>query len=207
MKISSFVSCALLASLSASAFAIKIDMKPGLWEQTFKLNEASANTVQTAQTVMDNMKKHLAELPPAQREMVEQMMSQNGLDTSFADAIPAEEKQKMLKDGAVVKQCITQADIDRGQLPELEQSCASNITQVSTSVFKLAYVCNGDVSGRGESVVTFQNPKAYTGDVSFTLGEVASIAELQGSVVGKWLSSNCGDVKPEPTPTSQKSKI
>lgn len=206
MKIaSSLVGCVLLASLSTSALAVKIDMKPGLWTQTFKLDESSANTVQTAQTVMDNMKKHLAELPPAQREMVEQMMSQNGLDTSLADAIPAEEKQKMLKDGAVVKQCITQADIDRGQLPELEQSCASSITQISTSVFKVVYACSGDVSGRGESVVTFQNPKAYTGNVSFTLGEVASIAELKGSVVGKWLSSNCGDTKPQAEP--QKSKI
>ncbi len=202
MKLSILASLIVTSVISFNVQAAHVDMKPGLWEYTMKMDGASANTEQKAQQEqlakgLDAMKKQLANLPPEQRKMLEDMMGEQGIKVTDSSLDMASKGMQLFKDGTIVKECLTQEEINRGELPEQSGGCENKLTQLSANVVKVTYTCQGEPPSQGESIITFQNPKAYTGHATFktTIGDHTETFHAEQS--GKWLSSDCGDIKPE----------
>ncbi len=188
-------------SLSFNAHAFHVDMKPGLWEHKFKMDARDQSAAQKAQAeqmagAMEEMKKQMANLPADQRKMMEDMMAQQGIKVSDKGVEMPSQGVQITKDGTTVKACLTQEDIDRGELPKGDDNCEEQITQAAPNVLKVVYICSGEHPSRGEGTIIFQNNKSYTGDVAYTTAIDGKQETFRAVQSGKWLSSNCGDIKP-----------
>lgn len=200
MKVKVVVSVVMFGLASANSVAVQINVKPGLWEHTMKLDEKSVAAVQKEhqqdiQQGIAEMKKRFAEMPPEQRAQLESILKAQGnsVDLDSLANIPVG------KEPVVSKECITQAQIDEGVLSSTKGNCKTQATQVSSGVFKIVSECkeNG-LPHHDEVLVTVQNPKSYTGKASFASEKVGN-TPVQATLSGKWLSSDCGSVKPRPS--------
>jgi hypothetical protein len=203
MKLRTVMGLLIAAGISLNVqAAIHIDMKPGLWEHRFKMDETSLNSTQKTQAeqmtkAMAEMKKQMETMPPEQRKMMEDMMAQQGIKVSDKGLEMAAQGVQITKEGTVVKACVTQEEIDRGELPKGDDNCEEKVTQISPKALKISYVCKGEHPTHGEGEVVFQNDKSYTGQVSYTTTVEEKPETYRAIQTGKWLSSDCGNIKPQ----------
>jgi len=196
------IGCGVLLSLSAGAQTVKLDMQPGLWENSFKMTGASGEVLQTLQSdqmkaAMEEMKKQLANMPAEQREQMEAIMAQSGMKVNDDSISFQNDKVQVSTDGSKIKQCITKAEIDRGQLPQDDENCKSTLTQISKSRFKSTHICTGENPSRGESDIVFSSPKQYTGKGKMTQTVDGKTHTLEVELNGNWVSNDCGEIKPD----------
>lgn len=146
----------------------------GLWEHSY--------TMKTRSGLLEGAMNQLAGLAPEQQQMMEQMMANQGLSLSPS--------------GNTLQVCITREDAARGEIPQVDSACTQEIVQRSGNTIKVTFSCASDPPTRGEGELTFLNPKAYTGKaVVFT--SVQGISEqMNVEQKGRWLSADCGGVKP-----------
>lgn len=193
-----FVAGLLTASaISTNVNAVQVDMKAGLWEHTFKIAEADASKkAQQEQmlSAMKEMKKQYENMPAEQRRVIDQMMEQQGIKVTD-DGIQSQGLH-ISKDGTVVKVCVTQEQISAGEMPTPADNCEQKITQTSPKVLKMTYICKGDNPFKGESEIVFQNSTSYTGKGKFTTTVANKSETYYADQTGKWLSSDCGNIKP-----------
>ena len=201
MKFNVLASLVCTSFISLNVHAVRVDMKPGLWEHTMKMDAAASAQQKNQQEQLakgiEAMKKQFENLSPEQREMIEGMMAEQGISSTESSLDMASKGMQILKDGTAGKECITQEEINRGELPELSDGCEHKITQLSAKVLKVSYTCSGTPPSQGESIITFQSPKAYTGKVTFTTTIGGQIETYHAQQSGKWLSSECGDTSAE----------
>lgn len=196
----SAVLVAALSALSAQAEPVKLDMQAGLWENKIALDGSAVDGVQPDQMklAMDEMKKQLANMPPEQRKQMEAMMAQSGMKMTD-DGVSFNNNQVTISPaGTNAKICITQEQINRGDLPDDVKGCESVLKQISPNQFKSTHVCSGEYSGTGESEVTFLSPKHYTGKGEMTQMTNGEKRVVKFTMEGKWLANDCGDIKPTP---------
>lgn len=177
---------AAVAALSAAAVLAQPRIRPGLWEETVSMKTDNAQ----ANAAMEQMKAKLASMPPEQRAAIEKMMAGRGVGTTPGGAPNA------------VRVCITKEQIDRGFTADRDKRCSRMNVSTSGNVTTFDFACNSDrhnVTGHG----TF----TALGDKAFTVTTVANSSDqkmamqMQSDVSGKFVSSDCGDVKPiEPPP-------
>ncbi len=170
------IAAALLGAMMATVAAQKVT--PGLWENSVTL-KAAAGEMDSA---MAQAQQQMAQLPPEQRKMVEQMMARQGVGAGSR--------------ATTVQVCVTKEQAARDELPQAEGQCSQQITQRSGSTVKFRFSCAGDPPSSGEGEYTLVSDRAYTGRmVANTLlqGKPERI-EMQQS--GKWLADDCGSVKP-----------
>lgn len=177
----------VITSISMSAFAVHVDMAPGLWEQSYKLDNSAANAAQQGniakmQKRMEEMKQQLAKMPPEQRKIVEGMLAQQNM--------------RVTDDGIAHKVCISLEEIKRGELPKPEENCENNVTQTSPKTFKITYSCKGRTQSQGVNEITFQNSKSFTGKINAVMNMNNKPEAIHGEMSGQWLSSDCGAIKP-----------
>jgi hypothetical protein len=190
-----------LAGISPSyAETLKLDMEPGLWEYKMALLGDDAQKMAASQTnqikqAMEEIKKQMANMPAEQRKQMEAVMAQSGM-TLNEDGIGFQNGEVSLSDkGSVVKSCVTQAEIERGQFNETQGECASTIKQLSAKHFKSTQSCKGG-DGSSEMEVIFDSPKHYTAKGTVTHVVDGKQQVMQVSMVGTWLGNDCGTVKP-----------
>lgn len=188
--------------LPAAHAQTKIDMKPGLWENTIKLTGDSAQQMQTAYTdqmkqAMEDMKKQMANMPPEQRKMMEEAMAASGMELSDDGVVFDGGKVSMTKDATVVQNCVTQEELDKGLLPESGDDCESKLTQVDKKRYRSMEVCKGDSPSTSEAELHLHSPTHYTGQGKTTHTVDGKSVEMAFTMEGKWLASDCGDVKPD----------
>jgi len=189
------------AAFSLNAHAFQVDMKPGLWENKFKMDDRGQSSAQKEQaeqmaSAIEEMKNQMANMPPEQRKMMEDMMAQQGIKMTDKGVEMPSQGVQISKEGATVKACVTQEEIDRGELPKSDDNCEQKITQTAPNVLKVIYTCKGAQPSRGEGTIVFQNNKSYTGEVSYTTTVQEKQETFHAVQSGKWLSSNCGTIKP-----------
>lgn len=145
--------------------------KPGLWEiqQQMQLDPAQ-------QKQMDEARKQMAAMPPEQRKMMEDMMARQGVGVDLAGG------------GSKVKICIGKED---AAPIEKRADCAYD-SQRSGATWKVKYRCTKPVS-EGDIEVTTLSPERYTMKMRGTDAKGRAMA-MQGE--GKWLSADCGNLKP-----------
>lgn len=162
----------MLCAMQVQA-AEPLPLKPGLWEHSFTMKSESGRV----EAAMAEMQRQLANMPPAQRKMMEDMMSGQGLS--------------MRPGGGTIQVCLTQADIERGALPQ-EAGCSHEIIEQTRERMRLRFVCEG-ASGEGE--VVFQGSDAYTGTTTLRTDMEGVTEVMTVQQTGKRLSGDCGSLK------------
>ncbi|GIZ50039.1 DUF3617 domain-containing protein [Noviherbaspirillum aridicola] len=162
------VAVLLCSLLSAQALAAG-QMKPGLWEMTTKSD------------AMKNMPK----IPPEQMEQMRKM----GVN------VP------QFQDGAMVTRvCITRQMAEGDQLPGLEKNemgCQSKNMVRNGGSYSVDIVCNGAaMKGEGRAKGTFNGNESYTSTYDFKGTMHGQPVNQHSENSGRWLSADCGNVKP-----------
>ncbi|KQV49391.1 hypothetical protein ASC95_17475 [Pelomonas sp. Root1217] len=172
-----FPTILLLAGLATGA-AHAQHMKPGLWEfkQTPQLDPARQAQMAQAQKAMESM-------PPEQRQMIEKMMAQKGVNVSMAD-------------GAItIKTCVTKEQAERNMAPVQQHGNCTQDSKRSGNVIQTHFVCT-DPASEGDATVTLRGNEGFTNDVTIRHQRQGKTEVTKVSGEGRWLGANCGDVQP-----------
>jgi Protein of unknown function (DUF3617) len=174
-----------LSSLAAALFAsvaMAQSTAPGLWAIQHKMGGNPE-----MEKAMANMQKQLAAMPPAQRKQMEAMMGQSGVSAAPGG-------------GMALKICITPEMAARSELPsQTEGDCTTTITARSANTLKSTFVCRNPPTS-GEGVYTFSGDKAYTAKMVMQTTRNGKPETMTMEGQGKWLSADCGAVKPIQAP-------
>ena len=188
MKTRSRLLVAGLAMFSCAAVLAQPKIRPGLWDETITIKTDNAQ----ANAAMEQMKAKLASMPPEQRAAIEKMMAGRGMGMQPGGAPNA------------VRVCITKEQIARGFTPDRDGRCSRVNVTTSGNVTKFDFTCaseNHNMTGHG----TF----TAMGDSAFAVSTVADTTsqkgamQVQSDIAGKFVSSDCGDVKPMETPPAK----
>lgn len=159
--------------------------KPGLWEITHKMGGNAEMDAAMAQ-----MQKQMASMSPAQRKQMEAMMAQHGGSMPTAAA----------GGGMAVKVCISPEMAARDQMPQqTEGDCTTTITSRMPGSMKMSFVCTNPPS-KGEGTYTFPNDRSYTMSMTFSSERKGKTHTETLNGGGKWLSADCGNIKPMELP-------
>ena len=173
----------LLPGALGLAHAQAQKMRPGLWEHSVTMKSQSGQM----EAAMAEMQKSLASMPPEQRKQMEQMMSQQGVG--------------MGPKGQTVKICVTQEYADRDTIPQQQPGCTQKVERINANTMKVAFSCKGGQGqppSSGEGTVSMQGPTAYTGQFKVKTENAGKPEQIDMAQSGKWLSDNCGAIKPVP---------
>jgi hypothetical protein len=183
------VAC-VVALPAAAALAQAPHIRPGLWEETVSMKMGGGE----ADAAMEKMKARLASMPPDQRAAVEKMMASRGLGMA-PGAAPN-----------VVRVCYTKEQLDRGFTPGRDNQCARQNVSSSGNVIKYDFTCttpqkrtttgHGTITTMGDSAFAFSS-------VSDTTSEKGTM-HMENNISGKFVSGDCGDVKPIELPQQTK---
>ncbi len=168
--------------LLASAVGVSAQtMKPGLWEITNNMQSGGKDLT----AAMAGMQKQMAAMPPEQRKMMEDMMAKQGVKIGAGSG-----------GGMTVKMCMTQEMVDRNQIsPPHQGDCTNTASPRVGGAMKFAFKCTKPpASGQGE--VNFSSSEAYTMKMTTTTSAGGAERTMDMQASGKWLGSNCGDIKP-----------
>jgi hypothetical protein len=132
------------------------------------------------------MQKQLAAMSPDQRKQMEQMMSGRGM--------------AMGAQGNAVKVCVSKEQAARPAEPQLEPHCNRKDVQRSGNTVKFKFECTAPRPSSGEGEWTFISDKAYTGKTVVTSEVKGKPQQMTMEMSGKWLSADCGDIKPRAMP-------
>ena len=156
---------------------------PGLWEHSFTMKSDDGKM----EKAMTEMQKQMAAMPPEQRKQMEAAMASRGV--------------KVGAGGTSVKVCVTKEEAAKP--PEARMSagnCTQKDIQRSGNTMKFKFECTQPPS-TGEGEMSFVSDKAYTGKTSVTSQVAGRPQQMNMEMQGKWLASDCGDVKPRtPSP-------
>ncbi len=142
--------------------------KPGLWEITIKNNAGN----------MAGM-PDMSRLPPQARAQ----MQARGIQMNSA--------------GMTSRYCMTAADVanDKPVLTHNASCQAKNMKTVGNT-FSADLVCTGKVVGTGHVQITYASPEHYYGRETVAMTVHGTQMHTDMSMDGRWLSADCGKVKP-----------
>jgi hypothetical protein len=173
--------CSSLLLLGATG-ALAQSTKPGLWDIQTKLG----GNPQMDQA-MAQMQQQMANMPPAQRKMMEDMMAQQGVNIGVG------------KHGAMsMKVCITPEMAAREEMPSpSDGKCKTQIGARTGDTMKVSFVCT-DPPSSGEGSYTFRGDTGYDMKMRVKTSEGGKPVNTTMEGTGRWLGADCGKVKPIP---------
>ena len=178
------LSAALVAALLATAAQAQPHVRPGLWEETVttKTDNAQANAA------MEQMKQRIAAMTPEQRAAMEKMMGGHAMPMSGAPN--------------VMRVCITKEQAERSFTPEGNGGhCSRSNVSTSGSITKFDYACESTHSTvTGHGVFTAMGDTGFSVISSSDMVGTKTTMHIDSQIAGKFISSNCGDVKPVELP-------
>jgi hypothetical protein len=137
------------------------EMKPGLWETQTRMKGGQM------EQAMAQMQTQMANMPPEQRKMVQEMMAKHGV--------------AMAGNTMTAKVCVTQEQINKGQM-QVRGDCTTTRTPGSGSTVKWTMSCP-KMSGSGE--MTMKGDSAYHMAMDVTSTEGGQPQHMQMEVDGK----------------------
>ena len=184
MKAQHLLAAAALAFVSTAGAQT---LKPGLWEITNKMQTGSGQM----EAQMAQMQQQMANMPPDQRKMVEEMMAKQGVKPGAGGA-----------GGMSVKTCMTKEMVEKNELPAQQGDCTTTHQSRSGNTMKFAVACTKPPS-TGEGQVTFISPEAYSMKMVVTSESRGKPEKMNMEGGGKWLGSDCGNIKPIAPPAKK----
>ena len=183
--------CLFAATLAvaASTAGAQTTLKPGLWEIQHKMTSSSGQMEQG----MAQMQQQMANLPPDQRKMMEEMMAKQGMKMGPGGA----------GGGMTVKSCMTKEMVEKNELPAQQGDCKTTQQSRSGNTMKFAVACTNPPS-TGEGQVTFSSPEAYSMKMVVNTHVQGKPEKMNMEGGGKWLGADCGNIKPMMPPPAKK---
>jgi hypothetical protein len=177
----------LCATLGAALPAAAQTMKPGLWALS---NKMTSNDPALGQA-MSAMQEHMANMSPEQRQQMQSMMQQHGMQLDIGAG------------GALqTKICMTREMAERKEFPVQQGDCRQTFTQQSPTRGHIAFTCTKPrVSGEGD--VTADNDKSYRAHMKIRREEEGRNQVVDMDVTGKWLGADCGNIRPVTIPRAK----
>jgi hypothetical protein len=167
-----------LASWAADVF----DVKLGLWESTHTVTTEMAGVPATQATMPQLTEAQLAQIPPAQRAQIEAMMKGRGGPGS--------------PQTTVIKYCQTAESRARAlNISPRENGCSTKLTSMSATKEEIHMDCTGRFKASGDMVVERVDSEHAKGSMVLK-SEGDHPMTMKMSFTTKWLSADCGDVKP-----------
>ena len=173
---SSFLAAAAALCLAALPAGAQV-MKPGLWEISNKMGGGQMDQA------MAEMHKQMAQMSPAERKQMEEMMARQGVRMAPSAG-----------GGMTVQMCMTKEMVERNDMP-MQEGCRMTQNTRSGNTMKMAFACTNPPSS-GEGQVTFSSPEAYTSRMTMRMQEKGKTETMTMDTTGKWLKADCGNVKP-----------
>ncbi len=165
---------ALGATLTTVAIAAALDVKTGLWEVTSQ-GEASGMPPIPPQA--------LAQMSPQQREQVMAAM---------AGAMARANQPN------VTRSCITHKMLERGWDPNQDHrgNCAQTQISATSRSLDARMVCTGEQQATGNLHIDAMDSETIRGTFNMVMSGGSNTMTVKRTLQGKWLGSDCGDVKP-----------
>ena len=165
---------AVLAAATAVAATTTLGVEPGLWEVTTKV-DMSGGMSAVPPEVYDRMS-------PSQRAQIEARMDQS--------------RQPQTK-----RECITRAQIEKGLhlADESRGRCRTTLVSSSRSAMVVKVACSGNMSSStGTMRFAATDGKTMTGrfEMSATSTRSDTAIAIKGTMRGRWLGADCGNVRP-----------
>lgn len=169
---------------ASDASAQQVNIKPGLWVVDMRLpGQANGNAMAG---YVEQMKAQMASMPPEQRKKIASALAQlETHGTEFTD------------DGLRTKQCITKENLaDFNFLSKRGMESCTQKRSPAPGGMKVSMQCTRPQMNIDASL-KYQSDKAYTFESIATLpGPDGKPMTQKTSGSGKWLSGDCGQVKP-----------
>jgi hypothetical protein len=181
---SSFLAAAAALCLAALPAGAQV-LKPGLWEINNKMSGGQMDQA------MADLQKQMAQMSPAERKQMEEMMGRQGVRMAPAAGGGG---------GMTVQMCMTKEMVERNDMP-MQDGCRMTQHSRSGNTMKMAFACTNPPSS-GEGQVTFSSPEAYTSKMTMRMQEKGKTETMTMDTAGKWLKADCGNVKP-PAPAKK----
>ena len=180
----------MVAALAAGTFAFSAsaqNLKPGLWEITNKMQSASGEM----EKAMADAQREMASMPPEQRKQMEAMMAKQGVKMGAGGP-----------GGTSTRVCMTKEMVERNEVPTQQGDCKTSKQQRSGNTIKMAWSCTNPPSS-GEGHYTIVSPEAYTMKMTMRSAMQGKAETMNMDASGKWLASDCGNIKPMAPPTKK----
>jgi hypothetical protein len=178
VKLRELVIMSALALIPMVALADKLDVKPGLWETTTS-TEIGGMGAAAMPTIPPEI---LEKMPPEQRARMQAMMNSQGSGNT-----------------ATNQSCVTEKDLERGLRPETTKDQSCKVDSVSTNgKTQEAHVTCTNPRGKSTGVfkMTATSRETYEGTMDMNTAVDGRPMTVKLRLKGKWLSANCGNVKP-----------
>jgi hypothetical protein len=146
-------------------------IKPGLWQIQMER--------ETNGKKAPDMSERLKTMPPERRAQVEAAMKQRGIEAN----------------GNTVKVCQTREMLDSSKFVNPLPDCKITYSTRTSSSWKSHTSCSQNHL-ESDSEVTFSSPESYTVKTTSTLQSAGQTKTTHMTRTGKWLSADCGDIKP-----------
>jgi len=154
------------------------NIKPGLWDQRMAIESEGGELEQAMAQAKRELEQQLASMPADQREMVEQMMSDQGFSFDLSD-------QRF-------QSCVTEEQVEAGELNFTEEECDETIVSRNDKHIEVEFVCPD--SGRGRGEMTLHSDAHYTGQFQVETEMEGQPVTLNLRHEGRWLQDDCGGV-------------
>ena len=183
-----FISTAVLALSTAvvAPASAQEKMRPGLWEHSVSMTSQSGKM----EAAMAEAQQAMANMPPAQRKQMEQMMAAQGLNISSGP-----------QGQTTLKVCISPEQAAMDHFPQ-QDGCTQKVQRTDTKTMQVSFSCKGEpgqAPTNGEGTVKFDSPTAYSGHFKIKTTQDGKPEQLDMAQTGRWLSNDCGSIQPAPT--------
>lgn len=175
IQLRNLIMAMLLASptIFAATNSTDINMRAGLWEMR----------------TSSDLLILVPHIPADQMENMQALAKEYGLE------------MPQIEDGAAIsKTCITDEMATQKTLPQFYQEefgCKSNTATRIGNRYKVNFSCKSEkLEGHGTAEGLISSPESFSGQTQFTGKAQGTPVNEKADITGKWISANCGDVKP-----------
>lgn len=146
-----------------------LDVKPGLWEHRVEMKSETGRL----EAMMETARAQIAQMPAAQRQMMESMLAQQGLKLDLANQS--------------FQNCITAEDAANGAFQfSTVEGCEQSTIRKDGTTTRLSFTCE---ETQGE--IAFTGDSEYSGTSVTTMNLEGQDERVTSVHNGRWLGASC----------------